>query len=192
MRVRHEHSSWVLRHGYCAMSAMRRVLGIDPGLTATGFGVVDSDGSTSRLVVTGAFRTRPRDERAQRLGVIAERVGALIEEHHPDEMAIEQQYVAQNVRTAMAIGEARAAAMVAAAMRAVPVFQYPPTEIKQCVAGYGAAPKEQVRQMVMVHLGLSEQPESFDASDALAIALTRLAEARMEAILARSASAGRT
>ena len=163
---------------------MRRVLGIDPGLAATGFGVVDGDGHAAAAVAMGAIRTRPKEARAQRLGQIAERVGALIDEHRPDEMAIEQQYVAENVRTAMSIGEARAAAMVAAAMRNVPVFEYAPTTVKEAVTGYGGAPKEQVLQMVMVHLALSEEPSPLDASDALAIALTRLSELRLEAALA--------
>ena len=163
---------------------MRRVLGIDPGLAATGFGVVDGDGHAAAAVAMGAIRTRPKEARAQRLGHIAEQVGALIEEHRPAEMAIEQQYVAENVRTAMSIGEARAAAMVAAAMRDVPVFEYAPTTVKEAVTGYGGAPKEQVLQMVMVHLALSEEPSPLDASDALAIALTRLSELRLEAALA--------
>lgn len=171
------------------MSAVRRVLGVDPGLASTGFGVVDADasGHSTSAVAMGAIRTRASEPRAKRLARIAERVGALIEEHRPDEVAIEQQFVAENVRTAMAIGEARAAAMVAAAARGVPVYEYAPSEVKEAVTGYGAAPKEQVRQMVMVQLGLSEPPSPLDASDALAIALTRLAELRLEAALARGA-----
>ena len=172
-------------------AAARRVLGVDPGLAATGYGVVDGEPSgTATALTMGAIRTRAREPRAARLALIAEGVGALIEEHRPHEVAIEQQFVAENVRTAMAIGEARAAVMVAAASRGLSVFEYAPSVIKETVAGYGAASKEQVRQMVMALLRLSEPPQPLDASDALAIALTRLAEVRLDAALA-GATGGR-
>ncbi len=170
------------------MTDLRRVLGIDPGLTATGFGVVDGDArGAATAIAMGAIRTNRRRSRPERLGEIFDRVGELIDEHRPDELAIELQYVAENVRSAMTIGEARAAAMVAAATRGLPVYQYQPSEVKESVTGYGGAPKEQVREMVKVHLALSEPPSTLDASDALAIALTRLAELRLEAALARGA-----
>lgn len=171
------------------MTDRRRVLGIDPGLATTGFGVVDANaaGRDATAVAMGTIRTRARDARADRLAQIAERVGELIEEYHPDEVAIEQHFVAQNVRSAMAIGEARAAVMVAAASRGVPVYEYAPTAVKEAVAGYGGAPKEQVQQMVMAQLNLSEEPSPLDVSDALAIALTRLSDAQLEAMAARAA-----
>jgi crossover junction endodeoxyribonuclease RuvC len=164
------------------MNAPRRVLGIDPGLAATGYGLVDGRGSDAALVASGAIRTRSKDPRARRLALIAERVGELIDEYRPVEVAIEQQFVAENVRSAMALGEARAAVMVTAAQRGLSVYEYPPAEVKESICGYGAASKEQVLQMVMVHLGLNERPSTLDASDALAIALTRLAEARFDAL----------
>ena len=170
------------------MPDMRRVLGVDPGLAVTGFGVVDGNGRVATAVTLGVIRTRAKDARAQRLAQIAERVGALIEEHRPEELAVEQQYVALNVRSAMVIGEVRSAVMVAAATRGVTVYEYPPATVKEAVTGYGAAPKEQVRHMVMVQLGLSEPPSPLDAADALAIALTRMAELRLEAALARTAA----
>jgi crossover junction endodeoxyribonuclease RuvC len=166
--------------------ASRRVLGIDPGLTATGYGVIDAEASGARMVACGVLRTRPREPRAIRLARIHDHVAALLLEHGATELAIEQQFVAENVRSAMAIGEARAAAMVAAARAGVPVHEFPPAAVKEAVAGWGGAPKEQVRQMVMVHLGLSEAPHPMDVSDALAIALTRLADARLEDALARA------
>ena len=173
------------------MTATRRVLGVDPGLAATGYGIVDGDGSAASTVAMGAIRTRPQDPRAQRLLAIAERIGELIEQHAPTELAIEQQYVALNPRSAMAIGEVRAAVMVAAAARGMAVYEYAPASVKEAVAGYGGAPKEQVRHMVMVLLGLVEEPTPLDASDALAIALTRLAELPLEEALVRTARAGR-
>ena len=167
-------------------AAPRRVLGIDPGLTATGYGIVDGiTGGATHLVHCGVLRTKPSRPRAERLALIHDKVRALIEEYRPVEVAIEQQFVAENVRTAMAIGEARAAAMVAAAQALLPVYEFPPTAIKESVTGWGGAQKEQVRHLVMVHLELTEPPDPLDVSDALAIALTRLADARLEDALAR-------
>ena len=163
----------------------RRVLGVDPGLAATGYGVIDADAAGVHLVATGVIRTRPREPRADRLRQIHDGIAGLIAQYRPTELAIEQQFVALNVRSAMAIGEARAAAMIAGAYAGLLVFEFTPASVKQSVTGHGAAPKEQVSHMVMVHLGLTEAPPSLDSSDALAIALTRLADARLEDAVAR-------
>ena len=165
--------------------ASRRVLGIDPGLSVTGYGIVEPRGSGGVLVHSGALRQRSTTPRAGRLARIFDCVRGLILEYRPDEVAVEQQFVAENVRSAMAIGEARAAAMVAAATAGLPVFEYPPAAVKESVCGYGGAPKEQVGQMVLVHLGLTELAGPLDVTDAIAVALTRLAEARLEAAMAR-------
>lgn len=166
------------------MPPNRRVLGIDPGLTVTGFGIVDGDGVHATLIEAGTFRSNAKLPRHERLREIYDRVGALILQHHPDDLAIEAHFVHRNVRSAMAIGEARAAALVAAALHHLEVFEYPPKTVKESVTGYGAAPKEQVQAMVMAHLGMSAAPDRLDASDALAIALTRLAGLRYEALMA--------
>ncbi len=163
----------------------RRVLGIDPGLGVSGYCVVDERGSGGTLVHAGSLRTKASQPRAERLHCISDVVAALIAEYQPHEVAIEQQFVSENVRSAMAIGEARAAAMVAAAAAGVPVFEFAPTLVKESVAGWGGAPKEQVAQMVAIHLGVTEVPGPLDVSDAAAVALTRLAEARLEAAIAR-------
>ncbi len=162
-----------------------RVLGIDPGLAVTGYGVIDERGSGGPLVASGVVRTKASMPRAERLGRIYDAVRALIDEYRPHEVAIEQQFVAENVRSAMAIGEARAAAMVAASASATPVFEFAPREVKESVTGWGGAPKEQVQQMVLVHVGLAEIDGPLDVTDAIAIALTRLASARLERAMAR-------
>jgi crossover junction endodeoxyribonuclease RuvC len=167
-------------------TAPRRVLGIDPGLTATGYGVLEGDATSARMLACGVVRTRASAPRAERLARIHDAVAALLAEHGVTELAIEQQFVAENVRSAMAIGEARAAALVAAAHAGVPAFEFPPAAVKEAVVGWGGAPKEQVLQLVMVHLGLTEPPHPMDVSDALAIALTRLADARLEDALSRA------
>ena len=164
--------------------AMRRVIGIDPGLAATGYGIIDGDGVRASAVVSGVIRTKPRAPRAERLAEIFEAIGRLIEEYHPHELAVEQQFVAENVRTAMVIGEVRAIAMVAGATRGLAVYEFPVATIKQTVAGYGTAPKSQVQAMIAMHLGAVNTPVSLDASDALAVALTRLASMRIEAMMA--------
>lgn len=165
--------------------SVRRVLGIDPGLAVTGYGVVEPRGSGGALIHSGALRQRSTVARAQRLARIFDCVRGLILEYRPDELAIEQQFVAENVRSAMSIGEARAAAMVAAATSGIPVFEYTPAAVKESVCGHGGAPKEQVQQMVLIHLGLTELPGPLDITDAIAIALTRLADARLEEAMAR-------
>ncbi|MGE0227362.1 MAG: crossover junction endodeoxyribonuclease RuvC [Dehalococcoidia bacterium] len=166
------------------MTPVRRVLGIDPGLATTGYGILDGDGSAAQMVAAGAIRTRTRDTRAARLATLFEEVSALIEQHAPQDLAIEQHFVAANVRSAMVIGEARAAAMIAASRAGLEVYEYPPATVKESVCGFGGAAKEQVQAMVRVHLGLSVPPEPLDVSDALAVALTRLAALRMESLLA--------
>lgn len=164
----------------------RRVLGIDPGLSATGYGVIEVAGADVRMIDCGVLRSRATAPRAERLARIHDLVVDLVAAHAAGEVAIEQQFVAENVRSAMAIGEARAAAMVAASHAGVPVYEFAPTLVKEAVAGWGGAPKEQVRQMVMLQLGLVEPPHPLDVSDALAIALTRAADARLDDALARA------
>ncbi len=164
--------------------AAHRVIGIDPGLAATGYGVVVGDARNAEVVTYGVIRTRSPQPRAQRLQAIHEQLGELIAEHRPHELAIEEPYVAANVRSAFAIGEARAAAMIAAANHGIDVFEYQATEVKAAVAGHGGAPKEQVQAMVAIQLGLDAPPEPLDAADALALALTRLAEAALESRMA--------
>lgn len=166
-------------------SLPRRVLGVDPGLTVSGYCIVDEQGSGGHLVHCGSLRTSSKQARAERLHRIYDMVTALLTEYRPAEVAIEQQFVAENARSAMAIGEARAAAMVAAAAAGVPVYEFAPTAIKESVTGWGGAPKEQVAQMVAIHLGVPEVPGPLDVSDAAAVALTRLAEARLEEAMAR-------
>ncbi len=164
------------------------MIGIDPGLNATGYGVIEGDARRAEVIDYGAVRTRPRWTRAERLHHIHVQVGALIEKHGPHELAIEEPYVAKNARSALAIGEARAAVLIAAAAHDTPVFEYLPATIKASVAGHGGAPKEQLQAMVALQLGLAEAPQPLDAADALAIALTRLAEVGFEARLAGSGS----
>jgi crossover junction endodeoxyribonuclease RuvC len=146
------------------------VLGVDPGLSTTGFGVVVAEGSAHRSVRFGAISIPSGAPRPEKLIRIYEGLGDVIRETAPMEVAIED-FVAGYVRAAVAIGEARAAAVLAAANAGLPVSYYKPSEVKQFVTSYGRGSKEQVAMMVQALLGLTEPPAPADAADALAVAL---------------------
>ncbi len=152
-----------------------RVLGIDCGGECTGYGVVELDGAGELVCLAcGAIRLSPREPLARRLARIYGELGAVIEEHHPVEVAIEEIFYALNVKSALKLGQVRGVAMLAAAAAGLDVAEYSPLTIKASVVGYGRASKEQVQHMVTRLLGLPEAPEPMDASDALAIAICHL------------------
>ena len=161
------------------------IIGIDPGLAITGWGIVHVQGQSLTAVGSGQIKTTTKETRSARLGKIASQIRSVIKEYSPTQVAVEQQFVAKNVRSAMAIGEARAAAMIAAADFELPVYEFAPKAIKEAVAGFGNATKEQVQQMVFMQLEISEVNESFDISDAFAVALTRFADANLELAMVR-------
>ncbi len=156
-----------------------RIIGIDPGLTATGYGVIEVEGDRARHVRHGVLRTRPAEERAARLLALRAGLLAIARESGASEAAIEAGFVGQNVRSAMLLGEARAAAIIALADAGLPVAEYAPLLVKQTVAGFGRGEKEQVARMVAFQLGLAEQPAPEDAADALAVAITHWAHGRL-------------
>jgi crossover junction endodeoxyribonuclease RuvC len=152
-----------------------RVLGIDCGTEYTGFGVVEL-ASSGRLVclTCGAIKVSPREPMPTRLNRIYARLDALIHEHQPDQVAIEDVFFALNVKSALKLGQVRGVAMLAAASCGLEVAEYAPLSIKSAVVGYGKAEKHQVQQMVTRLLDLAQPPEPADASDALAIAICHL------------------
>ena len=152
-----------------------RVLGIDCGTECTGYGVVDLD-SRDQLgcICFGGIKLSPRDPLAERLSTIFDKLGALIEQHQPDRVAIEDVFYAVNVKSALKLGQVRGVAMLAASSRKVLVSEYAPLTIKSSVVGYGRAEKEQVQLMVARLLRLEEIPQPADAADALAIAICDL------------------
>jgi crossover junction endodeoxyribonuclease RuvC len=151
-----------------------RIFGIDPGSERTGYGCIDADGSRQRLVACGAISLPARADFSERLLAIHEGLRALIAEHHPDCVAIEDVFHARNVRSALKLGHARGVALLAASQAGLPVTAYTPAEVKRAVVGYGRAEKHQVQHMVCLLLGLTEVPTPYDASDALAIAICHL------------------
>ena len=150
------------------------VLGIDPGTYSAGAGAVerDGDGYSPRLSATlSPPRSLPL---AERLAWLHGRLRETIGEIRPDFVAIETPFVSRNVKTALAVGQAQAAAMIAAAALGVPVSLYAPSEVKKAVADHGGASKDQVREMTRALLGIAEPMESADAADALAVAICHI------------------
>jgi len=148
---------------------MALILGIDPGSLKTGFGIINGVNGRYEYVSSGVIRL-PKGALPERLKSIFEGVSQLIEEYCPQEMAVEQVFMAKSAGSALKLGQARGAAIVAAANRDLPVFEYEAKKVKQSVVGNGGADKTQVQHMVMRLLKLSATPQE-DAADALAVAL---------------------
>ena len=150
-----------------------RILGIDPGLQITGFGVIESDGRSSRYIHSGNI-CAGREKRAmgmpQRLGLIFQKLKEAIERYQPDEFAIEEVFIARNAASALKLGQARGAAISAAVQSHLPVSEYSVRSVKQAIVGHGAASKEQIQHMVLRLLGLRGVLQA-DEADALAVAL---------------------
>jgi crossover junction endodeoxyribonuclease RuvC len=163
-----------------------RILGVDPAVAgATGYGVVEFDrGGSARMLRFGALRLPARATFAARLQEIHHLVTQLVEEFSPDAVAVESVFTALNARTALKLAEVRGVVLLAAAQANIPAHSYSPREVKASVAGYGAAGKWQMQQMVRAALGLREPPEPADAADALAVALCHAYLSRARARIA--------
>lgn len=152
-----------------------RVLGIDCGTECTGYGVVEISSRDQLLCIAfGGIKLGRHAHMAEKLRTIFENLIRVIEEHQPDQVAIEDVFYAVNVKSALKLGQARGVAMLAAASKQLPVTEYAPLSIKSAVVGYGKAEKEQVQMMVARLLRLEEIPQPADAADALAIAICDL------------------
>jgi crossover junction endodeoxyribonuclease RuvC len=168
-----------------------RVLGIDPGLTRCGVGVVDgSVGRPLTMVHVGVFRTPPDLDIARRLHQLEQQVEASILEHRPDVVAVERVFSQHNVRTVMGTAQASGIAMVVAARHGIPVQLHTPSEVKAAVTGSGRADKAQVTQMVTRLLRLTTAPTPADAADALALAICHIwrggAQTRLQAAIEKA------
>ena len=177
------------RSGPQIRSDTARIIGVDPGSRSTGYGVVDTDGTRLVHVASGFVRTGD-GEWSDRLRMIFEDLGAIIDTHAPGEFVIEKVFVHRNVSSALKLGQARGAAILAGATRSLPVYEYSPNEVKQAVTGRGHASKEQIQHMTRVLLALRE-PSQADQADALAVAIchahVRATVARHERALANAA-----
>jgi crossover junction endodeoxyribonuclease RuvC len=167
-----------------------RVLGVDPGLTRCGLGVIDGEpGRTLTLVATGVARTGAGDEIGTRLLTLEEQIEHWLTEHRPDAVAVERVFSQHNVRTVMGTAQAGAVAIVCAARRGLPVALHTPSEVKAAVTGSGRADKAQVTQMVTRLLALADPPRPADAADALALAICHLWRGGAQRRLAAAAAA---
>jgi crossover junction endodeoxyribonuclease RuvC len=156
------------------------VLGIDPGLTRCGYAVIDASRAASpRAVSLGVLRTPAAVPLPQRLAMLRGDLAALVAEHRPAAVAVEQVFFQVNVRTAMSVGQASGLALAEAAAAGCEVAQYTPNQVKDAIAGWGGADKAQVQRMVQARLGLTRVPEPPDAADAAALALCHIATAPM-------------
>jgi crossover junction endodeoxyribonuclease RuvC len=147
------------------------VLGIDPGTAATGYGIIERNGSKLRVIDYGCLETLSTQKLPERLLEIHRAVCELIETHHPAHVGVERLFFNRNVQTAFAVGQARGVVLLAAAQHGLPVSEYGPHEVKLAVTGYGRAAKDQVQRMVQAILGLAVLPRPDDAADALAVAI---------------------
>jgi crossover junction endodeoxyribonuclease RuvC len=148
-----------------------RVLGIDPGTAACGYGIVRERNGRVKLVDHGWWKTPSKSRPELRLKMIFDGVTELIEEFEPDAVALEESFVGVDARTALSVGQARGVILVAAANLGLECAEYAPSRVKQAVCGYGRAEKAQVQRMVMAILGLRTPPTPQHASDALAVAI---------------------
>ena len=165
-------------------------LGIDPGVSATGYGLVKKTGEDFTSVECGVITPGSELPPAQRLKVICDELEEVILRYRPTDVAVERLFFSRNARTALAVGEARGVALLAAAKHDLPIYEYTPLEVKESLVGYGRATKKQVQEMVGVLLGLDSIPQPDHAADALAVAICHCYSIQVERAL--EASRGRS
>ena len=151
------------------------ILGIDPGIATIGFGIVEAHRSQCRVIQYGVLSTPAGLPLSHRLTMIYEDMQELIHTFHPDEMAVEELFFNTNLTTGISVAHGRGVILLAAAQCGVPIYEYTPMQVKQAIAGYGKAEKQQVQQMVKLLLHMQDIARPDDAADAIAIALTHAA-----------------
>jgi crossover junction endodeoxyribonuclease RuvC len=149
-----------------------RILGIDPGIGRTGWGIIDKDGMKSTAIAYGCIETEVGGQPEKRLASLYAQLYDVIREHKPETLALEDLFFEKNVKTAMVVGQARGVVLLLSAQQDIPVTIYTPLQVKIATTGYGKAAKNQVGQMVKTILKLSAIPKPDDTADALAIAIT--------------------
>ena len=165
-----------------------RILGVDPGTVRTGYGMIQEEGGALDHLECGVIRTEAAASLAERLGSIYRGLETVIRRHRPDAVSVESIFIARNVRSALWLGHARGAVLLAAVHHDLPVFEYSPAEVKKALTGSGRADKEQVQDMVRRLLALGGPRVAADASDALALAICHSHFREMQARLARAAA----
>ena len=155
-----------------------RVLGVDPGLGITGFSIMDTKRNQTHLSAYGTIKPKPKDSLPKRLNYLFEEMNKILDQFSPDVMAIEDAFYSKNVKSAMTLGQARGSLILAAAQAGIPVHEFAPRKVKMSVCGNGAASKEQVSYMVTQILKLKEPPKPLDVSDAMAVGLCYINQAK--------------
>ena len=155
-----------------------RVLGVDPGLGITGFSIMDTKRNQTHLSAYGTIKPKPKDSLPKRLNYLFEEMNKILDQFSPDVMAIEDAFFSKNVKSAMTLGQARGSLILAAAQADIPVHEFAPRKVKMSVCGNGAASKEQVSYMVTQILKLKEPPKPLDVSDAMAVGLCYINQAK--------------
>ena len=153
------------------MEKERIILGIDPGTNLMGYGLLEEKNQKLRMIAFGAVELKKYEDHYLKLNHIFERTTSLIDQFHPDELAIESQFYGKNVQSMLKLGRAQGIAIAAALQRNMPIFEYAPRKIKLSITGSGTATKEQVALMLQRLLKIADLPDKFDATDALAVAV---------------------
>jgi len=156
------------------MSKIERVIGVDPGLNITGFGILDQKGSQLRVVAYGTIKPPANESLPNRLEYLNSHMNELLDKFEPNAMAIEDTFFSCNVKSALLLGQARGVLLLSASSRGINALDYAPRKVKQSVVGSGAADKKQVQYMVKQILKIDSMPKSMDISDALAIGLCHI------------------
>jgi len=159
-----------------------RVLGIDPGLALTGYGLVEGNGHPI-LVEMGSVVTPPSLPLPERLKALYQDLSALLDRLRPDAVAMEELFFGKNIRTAIAVGQARGVAILAVAQAGIPLHEYTPLQVKEALTGYGRADKQQIQRMVCLLLGLPSPPQPDDVADAVAVAICHLQRRKLAALV---------
>ncbi|MFH1171110.1 MAG: crossover junction endodeoxyribonuclease RuvC [bacterium] len=168
-----------------------RILGLDPGFARTGFAVLDVHGRNPSVIVYGCIETPSRDPYAERLLQLERRVAELLDRYHPTAAALEKLFFCKNVKTAIAVGQARGVLLLTLARRGLTPIELTPQEVKMAATGYGSAKKHQVQRMMQLVLRLPHPPKPDDAADALAIAITAAQYRRLTTHVAAVSPAGK-
>lgn len=147
------------------------ILGIDPGIAITGYGIVQCKGNSFKAIDYGIITTEANTPFPKRLKILYDEMNKVIEKFHPEDLAIEELFFNKNVKTAIKVGQARGVEILAGINKGLKIYEYTPLQVKQGVVGYGRADKRQVQEMVKLLLNLKDIPKPDDAADALAVAI---------------------
>ncbi len=158
------------------------ILGLDPGLATTGFGIINTNGNKFSLIKYGTLNTLPKYKLSQRINQLYESTTALLKTHQPDIIAIESLFFSRNTKTALIVAQARGILLLSAEQYLKPIFEYTPPQIKLGICGYGKATKQQVQYMTKQLLNLNQPPKPDDAADALGVAICHAHSAKINAL----------